>query len=185
MDARRGWAAAVAVGTELVVAGTLGGSAWTIRIGAVALAAAPVMPGAAPRVLAQLGFALGHHGGGGLTVALAHRHLRLRAVHRRLRLRHAGQGFGMLRLQALHLHAGQDLAGLDVIALAHRHLGQAARQLGGHVDLGGLDAAVAAHKARAWPLGLPRACAAASALARHARRAHARRAPTSPTSPTC
>ena len=54
-----------------------------------------------------------------------------------------GVGFVEACLDLVRVHAGQDLSGLDHVALFHRHLGDATRVLGGDVHLFGLDAAVA------------------------------------------
>ncbi|KAG1449458.1 hypothetical protein G6F57_016623 [Rhizopus arrhizus] len=56
-------------------------------------------------------------------------------------------GLFALRVQRVDLHAGERLAGRDEIAFNGQHVLHATGQLGGHVDLGGLDAAVAADEA--------------------------------------
>jgi hypothetical protein len=61
-------------------------------------------------------------------------------------------GFVALGLQREHLHAGQRLAGADEVALIDEDGIDPAAQLGGHVDLGGFDAAVAAGQSLAGPL---------------------------------
>ena len=51
-------------------------------------------------------------------------------------------GLAKLRLQGLGVEHRDHLPGLDPIALPHQHLLEAARQLGGHVHLRGLDPAI-------------------------------------------
>ena len=54
-----------------------------------------------------------------------------------------GEGFVALRFERFQLHAGQRLVRLDEIAFAHQDVLDTSGQLGGNVDLGGLDAAIA------------------------------------------
>ena len=58
--------------------------------------------------------------------------------------RHLGFGAAYLRRDLVGFDPGQDLAGGDVVALAHSHLKQLTRQLGGDLDLRRLDPAIGA-----------------------------------------
>ena len=100
----------------------------------------------------QLGRAGGHLGLGGTHVALAQRDLGACGVHAVFGLGLAGGGLIALRLQAADVHARQWLAGLDEGALVDQDGLHAPGQLGGHIDLGGLDAAIAADEAFARPV---------------------------------
>ena len=59
----------------------------------------------------------------------------------------ARNGFALLGLQALDLHARQWLTGFHELAFLHQDFSDAAGVFGGDVDFGGFDAAVAADQA--------------------------------------
>ena len=99
--------------------------------------------------------ALRHHCQGRLVVAFALGHLHLGTAHSQLGLLQAGHGLVALGLQAVDLHAGYGLARRHKVALAHEDVEHPARLLGGDGHLRGFNAAVAADKSLAGPLGLP------------------------------
>ena len=101
---------------------------------------------ASPGVL-QFAFTLHDHGLGRGQIALAHPDLRLDAGHRMERLLLLGKRLVALGIEHFGLHVRQHLTGGDEVALLHQDIGQPAGVFGGHVDLGGLDAAIAADQA--------------------------------------
>ena len=103
----------------------------------------------------QIAVALRYHRQGRLVIALALGHLHLGTAHSQLGLLQAGHGLVALGLQAVDLHAGHGLASCHKVALAHEDVEHPARLLGGDGHLRGFNAAVAADKSLAGPLGLP------------------------------
>ena len=103
----------------------------------------------------QIAVALRYHRQGRLVIAFALGHLHLGTAHSQLGLLQAGHGLVALGLQAVDLHAGHGLASCHKVALAHEDVEHPARLLGGDGHLRGFNAAVAADKSLAGPLGLP------------------------------
>ena len=99
----------------------------------------------------QFGLALGDLGPGGGDIALAQDHLGFGSGGAVFGLLASGLGLGALGIEGIELHPRQRLAGGHEVAFAHEDVLDAARQLGGHVDLGGLDAAVATDETFARP----------------------------------
>ena len=66
-----------------------------------------------------------------------------RLVDGSLRLLHLSLGLLERGFEVPRIHQGDDLAGIDHVALVDAQFGDAAGELGGDVDLVGLDAAVA------------------------------------------
>ena len=107
----------------------------------------------APHRGIQLALPLRQHGLVGLFVAFALGHQCLRAGQGGHGLLLARDGLGQHGLQRVDLHVGQELAGGDEVALLYRDVLYAPGELGGHVHLGGLDAAIAAGEVVAWAGG--------------------------------
>ncbi len=103
----------------------------------------------APLRRVQLALALTHQGLRGGGVAPAHRDLGLGAGDGGDGLAGFGQRLVALRVQDIDLHPRQRLTGLHEIALLDQDVLHPSGELGGDVDLGGLDAAVAADEAGA------------------------------------
>ena len=76
-------------------------------------------------------------------VGFTQRHLGLCCGHRVLGLFTHGEGFVALRLERFQLHPGQWLARCDEIAFTYEDVFDTSGKLGGDVDLGGFDAAIA------------------------------------------
>ncbi|MCY1533999.1 hypothetical protein D9M68_693550 [compost metagenome] len=92
----------------------------------------------------EFGLALRDHGSGGDLLAFPLSHQRPGGGRGVLRPAYLGAGLGQLGFQHLGIHAGQDLALADEIALVHADFRHASGQLGGHIQLSGLDAPVTA-----------------------------------------
>ncbi len=101
----------------------------------------------------QFGAALKDHGLGGGLLALALGNQGLGGEDGVLRLAYLGAGLVELGLQHFGVHARDDLAGLDEVAFVDADLADAPAELGRHVDLGSLDAPVAAGESVAQAIG--------------------------------
>ena len=95
----------------------------------------------------EVGAALHQHRLGHRHVGVALGHQRARRLARADRVGHLGARLGKLRLQRLDVHARDHAVLGDEVAFVHQDLVHPTGRLGGDVDLGGLDAAVAAHEA--------------------------------------
>ncbi|MNP03437.1 hypothetical protein D3C76_953220 [compost metagenome] len=92
-----------------------------------------------------------HRAGGGL-LAFPLRHQRAGGELGVLLPAQFRLGLRQLGLEHLGIHARDHLAGLHEVALVDQDFRDTSGQLGRHVDLGGLDAAVAAGEAIAQPV---------------------------------
>ena len=82
-------------------------------------------------------------------VGFTQRHLGLCCGHRVLGLFTHGEGFVALRLKRFQLHSGQWLTRRDEVAFTYEDGFDTTGKLGGDIDLGGFDPAVAAAAAEA------------------------------------
>ena len=82
----------------------------------------------------------------GHRVALSCNNLGVRARHRVDRLLRFGASLVSLRVKDVHLHLGQGLSSVNEVPFVHGDRHDTSGKLGGHVDLGRFDTAVAADK---------------------------------------